>query len=67
MKTTLIIVGILVAVIGIGLWNMGVFQKIEFTEQEIGPMNLVYLEHKGPFHKIAQKIEEVKKYLEENK
>jgi effector-binding domain-containing protein len=67
MKTTVIVVLIVVAVVVGGLWNMGFFQKVDFKTEQAGPLNTVYLEHTGPYHKISSKIEEVKKYLDENK
>ena len=63
----LIVVVAAVLISAFGMWKVGLFQKLEFTTQEIGPISMVYVEHTGPYQKIGEKFDQVAKYLDENK
>ncbi|MFH0806968.1 MAG: GyrI-like domain-containing protein [Elusimicrobiota bacterium] len=66
-KIIVIVFVVLVGLVVFGMWQAGVFQKIEFKTQEIGPLNMVYAEHKGSYMKITETIALVDKYLKDNK
>lgn len=61
-----IVVAIVIFVV-VGMFTMGGFQKVTVTSEEAGPIKIVYLEHKGPFHKIGDKFNQVKSYLDASK
>jgi len=66
MKKIIAVVGAgLVVIIIVALWNLGTFQRIEMKTEEVEPLTVVYLEHKGPYHKIVRKITEVENILKE--
>jgi effector-binding domain-containing protein len=70
MKTLRVLLWILAAIVifvVIGMFTMGGFQKVTATSEEAGPIKMVYMEHKGPYSKVTEKIEKVKLYLDSNK
>ena len=64
-KIILIVIAVIIVAAVSALWLSGAFQSIEVKAQEVGPIRVVYLEHKGPYHKTAEKIFEVEKMLKE--
>ncbi len=67
MRIAGIVAAIILVIILTLMWFMGVFQRIEVNAIESGPMRMVYIEHKGSYDKIAEKINQVKLYLDKQK
>src|SRR5574341_83229 len=65
MKKLLFIAVLIVAAIAVSLWHMGVCQKIDVKTAEVGPLTVVYLEQKGPYHRIRGAIKKVERMLNE--
>ncbi len=67
-KKLIIIFGILVLFLFIAFigaaWYLGAFNSVDVTLAERGPYYFVFLEHRGMYQKIAEKIEQVHEYLE---
>jgi DNA gyrase inhibitor GyrI len=70
-KTIILFIGIISFVLFMGLigaaWYMGAFSSVNISTGEKGPYYFVYLEHQGPYYQIMNKIEQVEKYLVDNK
>lgn len=65
MKIIWLVVGLLAAGVLTMLW-IGTFnQALIEGPQERGPFNVVYLEHRGPYHKIMGVVSQVQKYLDQ--
>lgn len=65
MKIVWLVVGILAVGVLTMLW-IGTFnQALIEGPQERGPFNVVYHEHRGPYHEIMKVINEVQKYLDQ--
>jgi len=67
-KKLIIIFGVLVLFLFIAFigaaWYLGAFNSVDITWAERGPYHFVFLEHRGMYQKIADKIEQVHEYLE---
>lgn len=65
MKKLLIIGVLIIAALGVTLWHMGACRKIEVNTADAGPFTVVYLGHKGPYHRIRGTIKQVERMLNE--
>lgn len=65
LRVVAVVLGVVVIVILIGGYNAGVFNRVELQQTTRGPYQIVYLSHTGPYHQIAEKIEQVSAMLHE--
>lgn len=47
------------------LWYIGVFKKIRFHEETIGPFKFIYRTNKGPYHEVGPMFNSTIKYMYE--
>ena len=70
-KTIILFIGIISFVLFMGLigaaWYMGAFASVNISISEKGPYYFVYLEHQGPYYLVMNKIDQVEKYLVDDK
>ena len=55
---------VVVVFVGLGIY-VGAFSSVEVSEGNKGPYDFVYLDHRGPYQLIAEKIQKVEKILKE--
>lgn len=66
-KALLITFAILISILAFIVYRTGYFKPVSIASGDQGPFVLVYLEHKGPYHKIAPVIDDVEETFKENK
>ncbi len=57
----------IVSMIGWASFKLGFLKDIAFIEQDRGAIQVVYLEHIGPYHKILDSLEKVEAWALKNK
>ena len=67
MKLFGMVVSAVVLLVVITVWQLGFFTKLTFITEKLGPYKIVYVDHKGPYHKIGDKFTLVKSFLDTNK
>ncbi|MFS4457835.1 GyrI-like domain-containing protein [Bdellovibrio sp. HCB2-146] len=61
-----VLVFILVAIVSFGLFlsnYLGAFKGVDISQGPQGPLQLVYIDYMGPYHKISKEIEKVENFF----
>jgi len=64
-----VLVFIIVTIISFGsyvAYYLGAYKKVEVSEAMMGPYTLVYMDHVGPYHKIAPVIAKVESWMKDH-
>lgn len=65
MKTTLIIIAVIIVAIVIFLFYMNFFSKVSVKEEKTGPYTFAYVEHVGPYSQVGKPMAELDKKIRE--
>ena len=60
------LLGVLLGILAYFSWHLGAFKPVNLVEKQVGPLQLIYKSHVGPYHKIVSTLDEVEKWAKEN-
>lgn len=64
MKFIIVFVVFTMISFGVFLSNyLGAFKGVDISQSSQGPLQMVYIDYMGPYHKISKEIEKVEKYM----
>ncbi len=60
------ILGVFLGILFYFISYLGVFKPVDILEKQVGPLQLIYKNHVGPYHKIVAALNEVEKWAKDN-
>ena len=60
------LVGVVLGLVTYFSWYLGAFKPVNLVEKQVGPLQLIYKTHVGPYHKIVATLDEVEHWTKSN-